>query len=333
VRSPFYEKILDRQGVKWEYVESFPLEQINEAKSRGNQARLSGAVVPELVEAYALMDKEAPGEAPPLVAWRPSKGSKAVLIDGNNRHAAYLRNSRRSADAYLVSGDDPKVIDRVTWTWNNLTNGLRLTAEEAMEHAVSYVRKYRASAADVAREWGVDYGALSARVRCAELRESLQRNEARAAATLLSDGHLLKLAPVQKAGEDLFRRAAAALAATRATVEEADDLARAVKRASTAEGKLRAVEEYEQSERSLARRAETKNGRLRAPARRPGEQLTAHLKAARNLLEDYDPAALRPVGETAKKEFQEVAADVVRRLTNFCALGEVPQKARLQEAV
>lgn len=321
MRNPTYEQALDRQGVRWEYREAVPLDSIDAARSLRNQARLEAPIDEELVGAYARADKD--GLAlPPLVAWRPGRG-RWVLIDGNQRLAAYRRNGRKEADAYAVESTDAKVIDRLTWTFNNSVNGRRLTAAEALEHAVAYARKYAVPAAEAAKEWGVHPGTLSNKVRQAELLDVLRRHDVRVTPTL-ADGALAALAPLQTVGEDLFVKAVGAVKDTGISAEDARDLARQVSRAATVAAKAKAIDDFAASPKVVERRAETKGGRTRTRPDAPRERFVRLVRELCNLVEDYPAEAVRP-RPSDWKPTRERAADLVARLTLLFGLGAVPE--------
>lgn len=326
MRNQAYEQMLERQGVQWEYLESLPLDQIDAVKSIRNQARLDTPLDEELIDSYAAMDRDG-SESPPLVLWRPGKG-KWVLIDGNQRYAAKHRNMRQTTDAYTVLSQDPRIIDRLTWTWNNLVNGRRITQDEAMEHAVSYVRKYGLAIKDAAKEWGVGESTLSMRLKIEEGRTILGQRNIRLPIPI-SDKTVKVLSPLIGLGEDIFADAAMAVSSIGATGDDIEDLVRNIKAAKTSEAKAEVIQQFLGSDRAEERKAETRGGKLPVRRNLPRERFLRLLRELRNLTDDYQPVALRPL-QSDYEGCRTQAADIVRRLTQMFTLGEIPEKARLE---
>lgn len=209
MKNPTYEQALTKQGVEWEVLDKVPLLEINTHKGLSNQARLETPLDEDLVARYEA-GYRAQDKFPPLVLWRPGRG-KYVPIDGNQRLEACRRANYKYHDAYLVKCDDPKVIDRLTWGFNNLVNGKRLRPEESLEHAVSYCRKYGATVKESAEEFGVSAGKVRERLAQMEVQDALDRQKVKRGPTL--DGSVMsKLSPLLKVGEDVLALAARAVA-------------------------------------------------------------------------------------------------------------------------
>lgn len=323
MRNPAYEQALTAQGVEWEYVEKVGLDEINVSKSLANQARLDEPLSEELVEQYGRLEKEG-CQSPPLVLWRPGKGMW-IVADGNHRVAAKKRAGRKHADAYVLKCSDQRVIDRLTWTFNNAVNGKRLTQEECLQHAIDYVRKYNVSQTDAAKEWGVKHNTLALKVRVAEGREILQKNDVKMTASLTEEA-LMWLNPLRDAGEDVYCEAARVVGQTGMTRDDVYELARDVKKAKTSEEKLKAIQAAASSPKALERKAETKGGATRVPKNAPREAFARALKTLRNLVEDYDPAAICPSPSDWKAQ-REMAESVVGRLAKLFALNAAQKEA------
>src|ERR1700724_605455 len=147
-----YEQALNKQGLAWRYEEKVLLKDIDLAKGLRNQARLECPSDESLIASYAEAKKNG-DQFPPPVLWRPGQG-RWIPIDGNQRLAADAKLGCGKTDAYIVDCKDEQVVDRLTWTFNNLVNGKRLSQEEALEHAVTFVRKYAMKAEVAAKAWG-----------------------------------------------------------------------------------------------------------------------------------------------------------------------------------
>jgi hypothetical protein len=318
MRSNFYEQHLGRSGVSWSYVEKIPLDEIDAEKSLRNQARLVTPLDDELVESYAAAMTDGV-EFPPLVLVRPGRG-RYVLVDGNQRLAAAKRAKRKHFDGYVLDTKDQAVVDRLTWTWNNATNGRRLSPEEALEHAVSFVRRYGMEVPTAAREWGVSKDRLWDRLKVAELQEALDRQNVKRTPSL-SDDKLKRMSPLLPLGEDVLAKAATVVATAGLGYDDVQELVRQVKRQPTNEAKVKAIDAFAESERVVLKKAETKNGHIAAKGPSPRDRLARLLRQVEDLLEEgYDKKALRPLG-TEYREVRETVEYVVDQLTQLFGLG------------
>lgn len=310
-----YGQALTREGVDWHYVENVPMDSVNEQKSLGNQAR-DEPINEELVERYAAMDVEG-SKAPPLVIWRPGSG-KWILADGNHRYQAYKRNKRKTFDAYVIDNTDQKTIDRITWSFNNIVNGLPLNREELLSRAVSWVRKYGSQIDIAAKQWGVKYPTLIQAIRTEEAKEILLSHNVKI--TSIPYGHYHQLDPLRSLGEDIYVAAARVVVDTGITADAIREMKRVVKKEKTAEARLKAVSEFAETEVVKERKAETKGGRVKVKPGSPREEFLSRLKKLRNYVEEYSADAVRPTG-AAYKLYQEMALSVVERLVPMFQLG------------
>ena len=319
MRNATYEQALTKQGVGWEYLESVPLSGVDIAKGLSNQARLGEALDSQLVEQYTAAVKDG-SEFPPVVLSKPGRG-RYVPLDGNQRLAAYKAAGRTSCDAYLVQSQDPMVLDRIAWSFNNKVNGKRLSYEECLAHAVTFVRKYGMVYEAAAKEWGVQKWAVGNEVRAADMRDKVAKCGVRSA-DKLSDDQLRALSPLASVGEDVLAAAAAAVASSGATVKDVYSLVSRVKAAKTQAAKLDEVETFAASEAVATRRAETKGGTVKLRTPLPRDRVRSILVELRNLLDKYpDRKAFLPTDKAKLKDLRSVAADVVCKLTTVYGLG------------
>jgi hypothetical protein len=318
VKNSVYEQALTKQGVAFTYHESVDIADIDTARGLRNQARLVNPIEEELVEQYAAAYRDKM-EFPPVVLWRPGKG-RFTPIDGNNRLAACAKAKKKWHDAYVVECADRQVVDRLTWTFNNLVNGKRLSREECVEHAVSFVLKYGYPSKQAATEWGVPEWVVTRNVRTSQLRDTLRTHNVKVPANFPEE-HINTLGPLKQVGEDLFVKAAKVAIDTGIGQKECEDLVKQVKGAKTSDAKVKVIDDYADSPIAKQRRAETKGGRVRVPQPLPRTQLARLLQLMQRLFEDY-PAkeALRPPGPEYKTA-REVAADVADRLIVLFGLG------------
>ncbi len=316
MRNATYEQALTKQGITFTYHENISLEDIDRAKGIRNQARLLVPIEDELVSSYALAYQDGM-EFPPLVLHRFGKG-RYVPVDGNNRLAACEKIKRLSHDAYVVEVQDQMVVDRLTWTFNNLVNGKRLGKEECLEHAISFCQKYGYTQEASAKEWGLPLYTVRKAVRANKLREVLQRHGVK---KMPNDNNLDRLSPLEAVGEDVFVAAATVVAESGVGEQECLDLVRSVKQARTNEAKLKAVDDFAKSEFVKQRRAETKGGRVQPPRPMPRNQLKRLVEQANRLFEDYpEPTALR-TPKPEYKQAREDAALLANRLITLYGLG------------
>ncbi len=324
MRNPTYDQAIKGYGVQFTYAPQVNCEEIDWTKGLRNQARLIDPLDNDLVTEYATAMKEG-AEFPPVVIYRPTPRSKYIPIDGNQRGAAKAKAGVKFTDAYVIDCNDPLVIDRMTWSFNQKVNGKRLSAEECMEHAISYVRKYGYKATDAAKEWSVNKVTLAKNLRAREIRDSLGRQNVRNVDRLNSN-RLTALAPLQELGEDVLAKAAEAAISTGINEKGVEDLVRKVKACRTSEDKMAAVEQFTRDERVQARAAETKGGTLN-PKPRPSEKLASLMKQAVRLLEDFpDKKAILPTDKADFKKSRELAGDLTCRLIAIFGLGAMPER-------
>ena len=318
MRSELYEQALTKQGVEWEYLEKFDLEDIDGAKSLRNQARLEEAVDQDLVDQYALAMKDG-DQFPPLVIWKPNRG-RYILIDGNQRLQAMRKLDRKRHDVYVVKTTDEMIVDRITWSFNNLVNGKRLSPAEALAHAVSWVRKYGRTIKEASQEWRLAVHKITRAVRVAEVRDSLHRSNV-PHISRLSDDMLDTLAPLKTFGEDLLVAGAKLVTENGLAGKEAERMVKDVSTAKTSEAKKQALEEAAVSEPVRNRRAETKGGTVKV-ATSPRSRFLSLLRQLGRMLEDY-PAkgVLRPPAGEEFEQTRDTAGDVVDRLVALFGLG------------
>jgi hypothetical protein len=325
MKNDFYERILAKEGVEFEYIPDFSLERIDKNKSLRNQARLQNPIDEELVTAYR---NEEGDEFPPLVTWRPTPRSRDILVDGNNRLEAFDRNGKKLHDILRVASVDSKVIDRITWTFNSRINGKRNSYEDMLEHAVSYYRKHGGVVKEIAGIWGVNYTTLNQRISIAAGRDILEKKNIKSVG--FAEDVLLRLNPLLEIDENLFCDSVFVITSSGLVGNDAADLMRDIKKAKTIEKKRACVEKLATSEKATLRRAETKGGKIAVKRRGPRELFCDYNKKLRNLTDDYEMSVLLPMGHEYK-EHREYAKDIVRRLTLGFGLGVVPHDARIEE--
>src|SRR5262249_2983206 len=161
-----------------------------------------------------------------VVLWRPGKG-RWIPVDGNNRLAAYVKNKRKYTDAYVIENNDLQVIDRICWMFNNHVNGKRLSQEDCLEHAISYVLQYGYAVGKAAEEWGVPKWQVQRGQQVARLKDKIRSKDIKITQQL-TDDKIHALSPLERAGEDLFIAAAKVVSSTGVSQDLCNTLCREV---------------------------------------------------------------------------------------------------------
>lgn len=327
MRNAAYEQALNKQGLNFDYMPSLDLKAIDSQASLRNQARLLYPLDEELIDQYHTMEQDG-CESPAIVVYKKPKRSIWVIIDGNQRKAAKEKAGRKTTDAYVVKSEDAMVLDRLTWSFNNLVNGKRLSAEEALEHAKTMVLKYGMEAKAAAKEWGLNQWTVKKAVAAAKVRETLRKNNATEVCKL-EDHKLEALAPIQSLGDDVLTTAAWTVHRCGLSERDIEEMKREISRNRTHQAKVASVIAFGESDLAKQRRAETQGGRTKTRAKGllPSESLTQLLKKVNALQNKYEGSVLRRKG-VGYKEVHQIAIEVVDRLILDFGLG-----GRLNEKV
>lgn len=271
VRRPDIEKWLDGHGVLWEFVDNFPLEQIDRVASRANQARsVGGGVHPETSTRYSECMKQG-DEFPPLVGYRRSTNGRVVLVDGNHRHEAALEVGWSTFPMYVVSAP-PDVLTTLTFQANVVLNGLTNSEEDRCRQAVHLVENEGRSHEEAAATTKITQGQVA--TACAEARAG------RRAAALGIRGWdtLNKTARVHLgriANDVVFELLARAAISDQLTAAEIDRMAAVAKKFGTERAQVEAISAELDARRVAAAK---NNGRAKPVAsKNPRALLGAHV--------------------------------------------------------
>lgn len=317
MRSPLFEQTLDREGVNFHYMERLDLKAVDMKKGLKMQARLENPVDEETIDYYCQLYKDG-SDGPPLVVWKVKNKFSWVPCDGIQRTHAAIKAGRKTLDAYVIQTDDPQVIDRITWTFNNKVNGRPLTYEERLAHAKTYVLKYGVPIKQVAKDFGVNFHTLGGAVKGEKLRMILQRNNIRIPPNT-PDYRLLRLQALENLGEDLFCKAAQIVSSNGASDADIENLMRRIRQAKTHPAKLQVIEEFSQSEEMEIRRATTRGGKAKISIV-PWQKLERLLTEANKIFDTYPPGALRP-GKNRYESLRTLAGIVNDKLVLIYGLG------------
>lgn len=196
--NPTIEAWLDQFGVRWT-LKHVTLDQIDRKASAANQARVV-AHDPERVRRYT--DAIIAGAVfPPLILWQNPKGDRFVVIDGNNRLAAFDNHNIRTWDAYVVHECSSAMRDALTISANSI-NGDPPTDIERRANAV-VLRSKGFTVDQVANMVGLSHNAVSTVARADDARKRLP---AGAPFSKLTETSLVNLSRLRS--DDVMERAA-----------------------------------------------------------------------------------------------------------------------------
>lgn len=335
MRSEIYEKTLERNGVAFDYIEELALSEISAEKGLRNQARLDNPLDEGLAGQYEIAVRDqikayGKPQFPPIVVWRPGKGAW-IPIDGNHRLYVWNLLRRKHIEAYTVFSTDTKVIERLIGTFNNAVNGRRISYEESLEHAISYVLKWGVPPESIAREYGVGAQVIDKRVRTFKAKEVLKEQNVKLSPSM-TDEKINKLLPLQNLGHDVFAKAAEAISTTGGTIDDAAYIVKRVKSAKTHGEKLSLIEEFTKSEEAVERKAETRGGKVNVPKGDPRKTFDRQLYDLLSTATKYEKAAI--IAPASKREEQRQAADeLVTRLVEVFGLGSYIHSPNLRKGV
>jgi hypothetical protein len=162
---------LKAEGVAYELRDLLDRD-IDVARSTANQARIETPVNPELIERYANAAEKG-AKFPPLVAYQ--KGRSFVLIDGNNRFAAFRKVYKPgfTVAVYIVTAS-PEVLARLTYTANVILNGAEASMIDRTNHAVRLLRAGMTQA-EVSVATGLPKGTVQTAIASADALERASR--------------------------------------------------------------------------------------------------------------------------------------------------------------
>lgn len=135
-RDPRIEAWLDERHTTWEWQPAIPLDDIDQAASLANQARLE-ALDEETVDRYAA-DMARGDQFPPIIAHRRTpRARKLVLVGGNHRHAAAIAAGRQALPGYIVDAE-PEMILTLTYE-DNRRHGMPPSDAERVAQAIHLI--------------------------------------------------------------------------------------------------------------------------------------------------------------------------------------------------
>lgn len=125
---------LQERSMEAEFVEQFPLNEIDMQHSLKNQARLVEPIQEELVTQYAA-DMGNGDEFPPIVLWKNRDAH--IIVSGIHRTLAAL-SAQVNLDAFVLTTDDRRAVSVLTYEANS-THGRATTENERVQQALFLV--------------------------------------------------------------------------------------------------------------------------------------------------------------------------------------------------
>jgi len=244
---------LNREGVRWEYLENVQVAQIDGKASLTNQARIRERIRQDVVEAYALAMMD--GDVFPALVAHQRRDGAYVLMGGNHRLAAAKLAEITTVDLYLVASTDEAIIRLVTTTLNNV-EGWRPPADEILEQAVRWMEEFGRSVKAAAVEYRVSPHVLATELRARQAKRRLRAvdvSDDRFTRSSLARLNSIENDNVLKAVADLGRQAAL-------SGEQIDKVVVDVRSQRTEAAQLAAVQQWRDREDIRRRESEAARG-------------------------------------------------------------------------
>jgi hypothetical protein len=316
------EEWLESNTVDWSYEGDFPLADIDREQSLNNQARVSEPLNEDMVEQYREALRR--GDMfPGIVVARGGPQAKAVVIDGNHRMEAGLREGLETYGAYVVQArPNTTRVQDMTMSANNL-HGLLPPREDRIQHALWKIATKRLGAERAAAEVNLPVSVVRSRY-------DKVRADRRADEVGLRRSDWESLIPTVRTrllavGTDEGFKAAARLAiAAQLTSAQVDDMVTALNEFSRSAAKQQSI--VRALRRDYADRiAQVASGALptgRAAAFTPRRRLTLALSNLRSLPEDFAATAAATFSEDERHQAAQEAHEAAQRLEQLAvALG------------
>ena len=220
-----------------------PLEKIDWGWSEKNEGRLGERYDPERVSEIA--NNAQSGIPIPQVFVFERDSGKYGIIGGVHRCKGVEEAGEKYVVAVVASipSDAVSVFRRLAFA-DNRREGQRATAAEAVEHAVWEVENFSAPIDEVAKDYSVDPGKISAKIRINATRRLLA--EAGVQSTKLPDTSIDKMARLGFNSSVLAAVASAAIQ-IKATAQDILEISRQVMKKKTEIQQLSCVDEWKQS--------------------------------------------------------------------------------------
>lgn len=238
---------LQKHGVAYSSLLDLPIANINERKSRQNQARPT-ALVPESVDRFALALRA--GEVlPPVVGYK--SGNQVVLIDGNNRDAAHRKVGLQTIRAFVVHPDTASEIIHFMTVEANAGHGVTPELSWRMQQAVwlkslGFTDEQACAGAAVSAKQFSDHNRA---VRAETRAKALKIHDF----SVLSTTHKIKLGTLQS--DPVFLHASRLVIDYRVTADDTAALLRELKTCGTEASAIACVGRWAENRKMEAKQA------------------------------------------------------------------------------
>lgn len=246
MQDPKAEQMLENHMVDFVYQEDIPLDQFDADTSLKNQARIDPPLMPDVVTQYAEAIADG-ADFPAVIGYYD--GDRIVLIDGNHRLNAHIKNDSEVIDAYIVDAAQD-VIQALTYM-ANATHGRPPTDEERVHHAI-HLRDLGYSNREAARAVGLTEAKVSAAFQIEQMTRRARRLGVHRGLNALSREVRQRLSAVQN--DNVLKGLITFLVASRGlTRAEVTNLVTDVRAASTEQEQLQIIVDFKESKRNEQR--------------------------------------------------------------------------------
>lgn len=248
-RSTEVEEWLDQHHVEWSFDPEVPVERIDVKRSLQNQARVGEPLIGEVVDRYAAAMTNG-STFPALVAYRPSKRARLVLIGGNHRLAAATKAGHESVPVYVCGPVEPEAVAALTYE-DNARHGMPPSTAERVRQAVHLI----------GLGWTAKAAAAAVSVSEAQVSQARKATEGSQRARdlgvtgfdlIASQATQVELARIPS--DPVFAEAVRAVAALGLSVADTQALAKALKRQRSEAAQLKTIGDLLEERRAEAQR-------------------------------------------------------------------------------
>jgi ParB-like chromosome segregation protein Spo0J len=300
MKDPKAERMLEDHLVDYVYEADIPLDQFDIDTSLRNQARIDPPLMGDVVTQYAEAIADG-ADFPALVGYYD--GDKIILIDGNHRLNAHVKNGSETVDAYIVDAAQD-VIQALTYM-ANATHGRPPTDEERIHHAI-HLRDLGYSNREAARNVGLTEAKVSSAFALEQMTRRARRLGVHRGLNSLSRDVRLKISTIQN--DNVLKGLITFLVGAKGlTRPEVATLIQEVRNAATEQTQLQTIVEFKEAKRN-EQRSEGRT-KYRADARR---SLLPHL----GYIHQQEPEAVR--NATLTQEQRDGLKDHLLKAVVFC---------------
>lgn len=252
------EKQLADKGVAYSLAE-INLEQIDEERSRNNQARIATPLVSSVVETYVAAMQRG-DEFPPLLTYKLKSGDRYVIIDGNHRYVAAKAAGVKTLWVYVVAQDTPSELITMLTYEANTKHGLPTSEAERARHAVYLIENAGESIKNAAARMNLSQSFLAKHY-------TKVRSDTRAGQCGIPEARWHEMSPSIRARlnslsiDETFKAATEYVIKVRLNTEETESLITRLNKEGSVVEQLRLINQEEQANQTRIR--DVVSGKLR----------------------------------------------------------------------